>query len=296
MKWLMSLLAATMLMCTVAGCSKVPAGTVGVMVDLYGSDKGVQTQVMTPGRYWVGYNQELYIFPTFTQTYTWTNSVHEGKAVDESIQFQSSEGMVVAANVGITYHVMPDKVPLLFQKYREGLDEVTDKYLRNMVRDSFVQESSKLPIETIYGKGKSDLVDAVQKDVSAQVAAIGIVIEKIYIVGGLGLPDAIVQSINAKAGAVQKAEQRNNEVAQTQAEAQKAIAEAQGLAQSKLIVADAEAKAIKLKSDALRDSPMLVQWEAVAKWDGQLPQVSGGSMPFLNLGNLAAKTQKEAAQ
>jgi hypothetical protein len=40
----------------------------------------------------------------------------------------------------------------------------------------------------------------------------------------------------------------------------------------------------KLKSDALNNSPALVQWQAVDKWDGHLPTVNGGAMPFINVG------------
>jgi regulator of protease activity HflC (stomatin/prohibitin superfamily) len=264
------------------GClEKVPAGNVGVMVDLYGSSKGVQAQELGVGRYWVGFNQELFLFPTFTQTYTWANY----KEGDESITFQSLEGLAVNTDVGVTYHVTPDKVSVLFQKYRRTLSEITDTYIHNMVRDAFVEKASQLPIETIYGKGKSALVESVQATVQDQVSPIGIVIEKIYLVGTLRLPEAVGNAINAKAAASQMAEQRQNELAQSQAEAQKEIAAAQGVAQSKLIVADAEAKAIKLKGDALKDNPALIQWSAVDKWDGKMPQVSGGATPFISLGS-----------
>lgn len=58
------------LMFGTAGCSKVPAGEVGVKVYLLGTDKGVDHEVLGPGRYWIGINQDLYLFPIFTQNYT----------------------------------------------------------------------------------------------------------------------------------------------------------------------------------------------------------------------------------
>lgn len=33
-----------------AGCTKVPAGNVGVLFNLYGEEKGVDAQVVGPGR------------------------------------------------------------------------------------------------------------------------------------------------------------------------------------------------------------------------------------------------------
>jgi regulator of protease activity HflC (stomatin/prohibitin superfamily) len=259
---------------------KVPAGNVGIMVNLLGSDKGVQAQELGVGRYWVGFNQELYLFPTFTQTYAWA----KGDKVDESITFNDKDGQVVGTDVGITYHINPDKASILFQKYRKNLEEITDINLRNMVRDGFAERASKMSIEEIYGVKKADLVNEVQADVQAEVKDFGIVIEKVYLINHMRLPPAIENAINAKANAVQLAEQKQNEIVGAQAEAQKEIAAAQGVAQSKLIVAEAEAKAIKLKSDALNNSPALVQWQAVDKWDGHLPTVNGGAMPFINVG------------
>jgi regulator of protease activity HflC (stomatin/prohibitin superfamily) len=276
------LLALTLLV--LAACSKVPAGNVGVKVDMYGSSKGVQTQELQPGRYWIGWNQELFLFPTFTQTYTWTKAVDENSPNDESITFGTDEGMSVNADVGITYHVDPDKVSVLFQKYRKGIDEITDTYLRNMVRDSLVNEASKLPIETVYGVGKADLIKKVQDDVTQQVSAYGIVIEKVYWIGELRLPESVVNSINAKIQATQNAQKAENEVALAKAEAQKVEAAAEGNAQATLTQATADAKAIQMKGDAIRSNPEVIQLNAIDKWDGKLPTYSGsGATPFLNV-------------
>ncbi|HET6431317.1 prohibitin family protein [Dyella sp.] len=264
-------------------CSKVPAGNVGVKFKLYGDGKG-SLQELQPGRYWVGWGYDLYTFPTFTQNYTWTRSAAEGSPNDESLTFQTVEGLSVNADVGITYHINPDKVTTIFQKYRKGVSEITDIYLRNMVRDSLVKESSSLGIESVYGRGKASLIQSVQDDVDQQVGPTGIVIEKIYWIGELRLPPNVVQSINAKIQATQMAEQRNNEIAQARAEAAKEVAMAEGKARAQLTIAEAEAKAIRLKGDALRANPDIVQMTAVEKWNGQLPTYTGGSaVPLIQL-------------
>lgn len=281
-----SLLLGTLLL---AACSKVPSGNVGVKFQMYGDDKG-SLQELPPGRYWVGWGYELYTFPTYTQTYTFARSSDEGRPLDESISFQTAQGLTVNADVGITYHIDPRKVTLIFQKYRKGVDEITDVYLRNMVRDALVKEASNLDIEAVYGRGKAALIEAVQRDVAQEVGAVGIEVEKVYWIGELRLPDTVVHSINAKIQATQMAEQRQNEVAQAQAEAQKVEAEAQGRAQAQLTIAEAEAKAITLKGEALRQNPNVVQMSAVEKWDGHLPTYNGvGALPMLDLGKAGGK-------
>ena len=259
-------------------CDKVPTGNVGVKVYLLGSDKGVDSEVLTPGRYWIGFNQELYLFPTFTQTYTWEKTNYQ------EINFQTIEGLEVSSDVGIIYHVDPNKVTEIFQKYRKGIEEITDTYLRNVVRDSLMRQSSVLPIETVYGKGKADLISSVQEDVTEQVKDIGIIIEKIYFAGELRLPSAVTGSISSKIQATQIAQQRQNEVATAKAEADKAIEAARGDAESLRLRTEAEANAIRIKGAALAQNPKVIELEAINKWDGSVPQIMGGdTVPFINL-------------
>ena len=50
------------------------------------------------------------------------------------------------------------------------------------------------------------------------------------------------------------------------------------------IKAEAEAEAMRIKATALERNQKLVEYEAVQKWNGELPQYMGsGAVPFLNL-------------
>lgn len=259
------------------GCSKVPAGYVGVIVDLYGTQKGVQLQEVGTGRYWLTPNEELFRFPTFTQTVTWHG--------ENALSFQTVEGMKVSGAVGMTYHVEAAKVPVLFQKYRAGIDEITNVFLRNMVRDAFNEKASTLKVESVYGAGKTELLLAVEERVRTQVRDIGIVVERIYYAADLVLPVQVTQSLNDKIKATQMAEQRKNEVQQSKAEADKERERAHGIADAQLIVAKAEAEAITLRADALRSNKDIIQLNAIEKWDGKLPTYVGGEapMPFIKV-------------
>ena len=278
------LIVALLLVATLAACTKVPAGNVGIKVYLLGGSKGVDIEEKGPGRHWVGINEEMYLFPTFTQNYTWAKDCQEGDCTNEELGFQTVEGLAVTADVGISYHIVPDKAPLIFQKYRKGVDEITDIYLRNMVRDSLVKNASSMPVETVYGAGKTKLIAQVQADVAKQVEAIGIVVEKIYWVGELRLPKAVVDSINAKIQMTQQAQQAQNQVAKAKAEADIQVAQATGAAEALRIQSEAEANAIRVKANAITANPEIVQMTAVEKWNGQLPTTTaGGALPFINI-------------
>lgn len=273
-----------MIALALGACSKVPAGNVGIKFYLLGGDKGADTEELGPGRYWIGVNEELYLFPTFTQNYTWTKEPIDGDAADESITFQTNQGLSVNADVGISYAVDPTKVTALFQKYRKGIEEITDTYLRNMVRDALVTAASTREIETVYGQGKAELLAEVEKRVREQVEPLGIKIERLYWAGDFRLPPTVTQAIDAKIKATQFAQQRANEVAAAKAEADKAVEEARGVAESTLLKAKAEAEAIRIKGEALAENPRLVELSAIEKWDGKMPQFTGGgAVPFVTV-------------
>jgi len=269
------MLLAVLLCVLVSGCQRVPAGHKGIKVYLLGQKKGVESEELGVGRYFIGINEELYTFPTFTQNYVWTKNKSEGSPQDESITFQTTEGLSVNADIGISYHIRGDMVNTIFQKYRKGVEEITDIYLRNMVRDAFNTAAAQKKVEYVYGQGKSDLVSEVEDIVKNQVEEIGIIIERIYIIGSLRLPEQVVNALNKKIEATQKAGQRENEIRQAEAEAKKKIAEADGDAQSILLKAKAQAEANRLLTESISDK--LINYELVKKWDGIMPKVSGRS-------------------
>lgn len=274
---------ALVLLGVLTACDSVPVGNVGIIVHKLGGNKGVDSDEVGVGRYWLGINDELYIFPTFTQNHVWTKEKTEGGPNDDSFTFQTKEGLNVNTDVGIAYHIDPSKVSTVFQRYRKGADEITNIVLRNAVRDAFNKSASTVSIEAVYGAGKAALMEDVLKTVAEELHPIGIEVENVFLVGNMRLPETVVEAINAKIGATQKAAQRENEVAQAKAEADKVIETARGEAQSKLAIAKAEAEAIEVKGNALRNNPNVIEFEKVAKWNGELPQVMSGAIPMINL-------------
>ena len=270
-----------------AACSRVESGYVGVKVNLLGDDKGVQQEVLGAGRYWIGMNEELYIFPTFQQNCAWTAGETEGKGCaesygDEAIRFQTIEGLAVKADVGIAFTVQREAVPELFQTFRKGIVEISDSYVRRVVQDAFITAASTKKIDFVYGEGKTVLLKEVNDNVKATLKQKGITVENVFLLSDLIVPQEVTNAVNAKISATQKAQQRENEVAQARAEADKAREEAKGAADSQLIRAKAEAESIKLRAAALRESSDVATLNAIEKWDGKLPQYMGTqAIPFI---------------
>lgn len=264
-------------------CSDVPSGYVGIKINNLGSNKGIENQTIPVGRYWLGWNEQLFIFPMFTQTQVWTKDRTEGSPNDDSMTFQTVEGLNVNTDIGITYSLEPSKVPVIFQKYRKGVSEITDTVLRSMVRDALINSASTKQIESVYGAGKAELITEVEDMVRKQCAGIGINIEHVYWIGSLRLPESIEESINNKAKASQMTAQREQEIQQSKAEADKKIAEARGDSESTLLRANAEAQAIIIKGKAIAENPQIIELSRIEKWDGRLPttMIPNSAVPFL---------------
>lgn len=257
-----------------AFCFKmISPGYVGVVIDMLGDSKGVEAKELHVGMHWISPWKNIYQFPIFEQNNTW-----EGD--NDSFHFQTSEGMAVSADIGITYHLRPESIPLIFQRYRRGMDEITNVFIRNYIRDAINKAASKTRIEDLYS-GKESFFEDVEKHVREDLAPLGIELSRIYLIGRFHFPQNVITALNAKIEANQRAQQRENELREAEAEAKKQIAKAEGQARCGIVQAESESRANLLLSQSV--TPELIQWQAVQKWDGRLPSVTGGATPFIQL-------------
>lgn len=190
--------------------------------------------------------------------------------------------MTCNMDLGATFTIDAAKVSTLFQKYRRGVEEIQGIVLKNTLRDALNSVVSTMPVESVYGTGKNEMITKVEKIVKDTLAPHGINVEKVYLVGSIRLPNNVVEALNSKIEATQRAQQRENELREAEAQAKKQVAEAEGKAKSMVAIAEAEAKANALKLRTLTKE--LIEYEAIQKWNGQLPTMTGGSIPFINVG------------
>lgn len=251
----------------------IPPGNVGVVVNLLSHEKGVEDEYLNTGVYFVAPWKKVYIFPIFEQNDSWEKA--------ESFDFQTSEGMAVCADVGITYHLKPSAIPSIFQKYRRGMSEITHIFIKNHIRDSINKSASHMKIEDLYSSGKELFFDNVEKMVSSELKPIGIEISRIYLIGRFHFPENVIKALNSKIEANQRAQQRENELREAEAEAKKQVAKSEGMAKCAMIQALAEAQANELVARSLTRE--LIDWQAVQKWNGQLPTSTGSAIPLINL-------------
>jgi len=247
-------------------------GYVGVVVDMLGDSKGIESKELHVGMHWIAPWKSVYQFPVFEQNETW-----EG---NNGFNFQTCEGMAVHADIGITYHLRAECIPVIFQRYRRGMSEITHIFVRNFIRDAINKSASKTKIEDLYSS-KEGFFDDLEKHVREDMQPLGIELSRIYLIGRFHFPENVIKALNAKIEAMQRAQQRENELREAEAEAKKQIAKAEGQAKCSMLQAEAEAKANLVLAKSV--TPELIQWQAVQKWDGKMPQVTGSALPFIEV-------------
>lgn len=277
------LFALVLLVMALTSCTTINPGNVGIVVNKFGSNKGVSDFPATTG--FVSYNPfstTIFEYPTFMQTAKWTASLTEGQATNEEISFTNKDNMTISVDVSLSYSLEANKVPAFYVKFRnDDLEQFTHGYLRNITRDAFNETGGKYSIDQIMGDNSAFLAE-VKAKVQSQVNDIGVQISQFGIIGAPRPPAQVTASINAKLQATQIAIQKENEVRQAQADAQKAIAEAEGQSQSMIKRAQGEAESNRLKASSL--SPAILEWrkldveqQAITKWDGKQPTTVIGS-------------------
>jgi regulator of protease activity HflC (stomatin/prohibitin superfamily) len=264
--------------------TRIEAGHVGVEINLAGQQRGASEIPIRTG--WVVYSPlttQIIEFPTYVQTVKWTRDTSEGHPINEEMGFNSKEGMEIFVDVSLSYAIEPAKAPDFYVKYRvDDLERFTHGILRDIVRNSLNEVASTYVVEDIYGERKAEFLNKVQGMIQQKVTPVGVGVQQFGFIGAPRVPSVIATAITAKAQAIQQAERARNELATTQAEAAKKIAEAEGDAKSLVTRAQGEADANRIRQNSL--TPQLLELRRIEnnralidKWNGQLPTVESGA-------------------
>jgi regulator of protease activity HflC (stomatin/prohibitin superfamily) len=197
---------------------------------------------------------------------------HPFKQIDAS----SKEYQMVKMTGMMNFHIDPSFVNDLYQKV--GLD-FADKVIDPAFNDFVKEVVPTYPIGEILPKREEIRKRAMTK-LGDNLARYHIIVDDIYF-ASIQFSPGYEGAIEAKQVAQQQVETQKQVLAQREIEAQQKVATAKGEAESILVVATGQAKANEAISRSI--TPILVQYKSIEKWNGILPQVSGGAVPFVDL-------------
>jgi regulator of protease activity HflC (stomatin/prohibitin superfamily) len=252
-------------------CERIDAGHVGVKVNQYGDNKGVDEVVAVTGM--VFYNPittKVYEFPTFIQ--------HKEYKGENSFIVNSKDGSEFSVSPIMNYSVQREKVPAIFSKYRRPLEDIEEGFLKTAVYDAFRLATNKYTADELISNRAVFEVE-VRRLLDGQLLKEGFTINQFT--SNLIYPETFKKSIEAKNNAVQAALRAENEVKTAEAQAKIKVATAEGNAQALLTSAKAEAEANRMKQQTI--TPLLIQLEYVNKWDGKLPVYGTVPQMFKNI-------------
>lgn len=276
-----------------AGCWKVvEPGHVGICVNQSGSDRGVQDFPMQTGRvFYNPFTETVFQYPTFVQRAIWTSSKNEGSPNNEEISYNSKDELVFAGDFAVSYQLVRDEVPHFYVKFRnDDISGFTHGFFRDQVRDSLNEVAVRYTADELYGAKKSEFLNTAVELLRSRVKALGVDVVSLGYASSPRPPKQVADAINSKIAAIQLASQKENELNQAKADANKVAAIADGEARKKIALAEGEAKANELVTKSINSQ--IIQWrqlelqqDAIRKWNGGLPQYMGGGgpLPFLTV-------------
>lgn len=256
-RFLLLMLLLMLLLIWIAPFTLIPAGDRGV-VTFFGA---VENRVLGEG--------VNFIIPVAERVHKISVQLKKAEAKSDAA---SRDLQQVHSTVVLNYHVDPRRVNLVYQELGDNIDE------RLII--PLMQESVKAVMARYTAEELITMRDAVRRQIrdllATRLGRYGILVDEFSIVD-FGFSKAFTQTIEAKTAAEQLKIKAERDLQRTRIEAQQRVARA-----------EAEARAMELQKEQVNDALIRLrevenQRAAIEKWDGHLPNVNGGALPFIQL-------------
>jgi regulator of protease activity HflC (stomatin/prohibitin superfamily) len=257
----------------------IEPGHVGIVIRRAGG--GVDKQPLGPGFHLRNpLFTQIQEYPTFMQTLVLTRETMEGSPNNDEINVNSIEGQPLSLDVSMSFELDGTRVPALYQTFRTDVQTISRGFIRQAIRQSLQEVVGQEEIAAILGPKKAQVVTQTQAQLQKRLDPYGIVVKQ-FTLNEFRAPKAVMDAISLKNVMQQQALTAQNELQKNTFQAQGDSIKAAGRAKAIMAEAEAQAKANELLSRSITGS--LVQYEMAKRWNGQMPQVTGGAMPLLQL-------------
>lgn len=257
----------------------IEPGHVGIVIHRGGG--GVDPQPLGPGFHLRNpLLTAIEEYPTFMQTLVLTREATEGSPSNDEINVNSVEGQPLSLDVSMSFELDAARVPALYSTFRTDITTIAHGFIKQAIRQSLQEVVGQEEIAAILGPKKAEVVTRTQAQLQARLDPYGIAVKQ-FTLNEFRAPEAVMNAISLKNVMQQQALTAQNELQKNTFQAQGDSIKAAGRAKAILTEAQAQARANEMLARSI--TPTLVQYEMAKKWNGQMPQVSGGAMPLLQL-------------
>lgn len=206
----------------------------------------------------------------------------------------SGDLQVVNTQVAVQYSLVGDMMPRTYQRIGPRATVVETNVIYPAILESVKAITAKYTAEELVTKRadvKLQIQEAIGANINttlAQKEVTGAVRLANVAITDFEFSDEFNNAIEEKVRAEQEALKAENEKVRRVTQAEAAAAERTLAADAEAyqieVESKARAEAIRREAEALKDNPSLIELRIAEKWDGQLPQFTGGgAIPLLNV-------------
>lgn len=268
MKKILNLLAVACVSIAFVSCTIVDSGEVGIQFHKWSSSSQDYGGVDGTCKGWVFYNPfttSVFTYPTFTQRKQY-----------ETINVNAKDASLFEMDPTIAYHINPEKACDIFVKYRVGIAELEEGYIRTCIYEAYRTCANQYTSDSLMSN-RANFERDVRARLEKSLMAEGFIVEEFT--SKITPPKSLISMIDAKNAAIQSALKAENQVKEAEANAKIAIAKAKGNAEAIRIKADGEAYYNRTIAASLSQQIIMEDW--IEKWNGEVPTVvGGGNMMF----------------
>jgi regulator of protease activity HflC (stomatin/prohibitin superfamily) len=201
----------------------------------------------------------------------------------------SNDLQEVQTVIALNYRIDPTEANKIYQVL--GVN-YADRVISPTIQESVKASVAKFNAEELITKretAKSVIANAIR----STLAANDIQTQNVFITD-FKFSDAFATQIEQKVVAFQKYLTELNNLRSVSVVANQSVAQAEGQARATAARATGESQAIKIITSQLKESPEYLQWQAISRWNGQMPYALGSSgFPFFQLPTPKALNQTQ---
>ena len=204
----------------------------------------------------------------------------------------SNDLQEVQTVIALNYMIDPKEANRVYQLL--GVN-YADRVISPTIQEAVKASVAKFNAEELVTKretAKGVIAQAIRNTLTSN----NILVENVFITD-FKFSESFAEQIEQKVVAFQKFLTEENNLRAGPVIANQNVVQAEAAARANIAKASGEAQAIELITGQLRSSPEYLQWQAINKWNGQLPYASGtGAVPFFQLPSPQARTTNQTNQ
>ena len=237
----------------------IPAGTAAV-TELFGQ---ISPKPLKPGVHLINPLSKLVKFSTRL------------KDVKEVVSTTSKEGLTLDLDVSLQYKVDPEKLGDIYKNLGSDPEEIIISRFRSLIREITAQYE----LTAIYGEKRQEVAQILSQKLEQELQPLGFMVDK-ALLRKVVLPENMQAAIQEKLAAEQESQKLDFEIAKARKEAEKQKIEAQSQAEAQRILAEGltpeilQLKAIEATADIAQSNNAKIV--IVGGSEQQLPLVIPG--------------------